>query len=95
MMMSTKISLSDKILKILEEKYESSGGHCGVYGAELVNLLSTEWKEVRNAIKPLYKDKKIKVSPGSRGNLFLINRQKHIKTSRFHENLERIKKATK
>ncbi len=74
--MKMKTSLSDEILKILEEKYESSGGHCGVYGAELVNRLRIEWKEIRNAIKPLYRDNKIRVSEGSKGKLFLINREK-------------------
>lgn len=74
--MKMKISLSDEILKILEEKYESSGGHCGVYGAELVNRLHIEWKEIRNAMKSLYKNEKIRVSEGSKGKLFLINREK-------------------
>lgn len=69
-------TLTQKILQVLEEKYQKSGGHCGTYAVDLVNGLNHSWQEIREAMKPLYTENKIVVKPGQKGNLFFINREK-------------------
>lgn len=68
--------LSKILFKIISDRYTSSGGNNGVYAPELMRESGKSWKEVRQALKPLYEGKEIRVRDGSKGNLFMLNKPK-------------------
>ncbi len=70
------MNLQEKILQILEEKHKKSGGHCGTYGVELRDKTGEEWSVIREELKPLFKNNKIKVCDGSKGKLFFLKIEK-------------------
>ncbi len=46
--------MKDNILQIIEEKHNSSGGHCGTYATDLVKELGCKYEEVRSVLIELY-----------------------------------------
>lgn len=61
--------MKDQIEKILIEKKVKSGGRCGTYIPEILNNIGAEYKDVRIYLNQLFKENKIRIRPGSRGNL--------------------------
>ncbi len=56
--------MKSKILKIIEEKHETSGGKCGTYANKLAEILGCEYKDIVGDLKDLYKEGKIIVKEG-------------------------------
>ena len=61
--------MKDQIEKILIDKKVKSGGHCGTYVPEILNNLGVEYKDVRTTLNQLFKENKIRIRPGSHGDL--------------------------
>lgn len=71
--------MKEEIIKILEDKYQESKGHSGIYFPQvfaILNIPLTEVANVRNIINNLYKEKLIKVTDGAKGKLIFINKPK-------------------
>ncbi len=56
--------MKEKILKIIEEKHEISGGHNGTYVNELTKILGCEYSDIANTLNDLYKEGKIITKKG-------------------------------
>gem|GEM_PF-6309124 len=70
------ISLSEKVLEILEAKRIKSGGHNGCYIPELCRQTESTFQEIRKILRVLYKEKTITVRDGGHGFLIFINHGK-------------------
>lgn len=74
--------LYNKTLRLLQDKHQRSGGNCGTYIPEILSTLNTTYKEVRHALNRLYKEDRIKIRPGSRGNLIMLKSDRKRKIVR-------------
>jgi len=61
--------LESFIIEILAEKKRISSGHCGVYVVDLIRQTESTFTEVKECLKKLKKDKKIKIREGIHGYL--------------------------
>lgn len=75
-MKTMMISLSEKVLEILEEKHIKSGGHNGCRVPELCHQTDSTCQDMRETLRILYKQKRIKIRDGIHGYLIFINNEK-------------------
>ena len=69
-------NLENEVIKILIHKHKISGGHNGTYAVSILNQLQVEYSSLRKILNKLYKEKKIIIRDGSKGNLIFPNVKK-------------------
>ena len=55
--------MKNKILEIIQEKNDQSGGHCGVLVTEILQKLGVTYESIRVDLIDLYKERKITTHP--------------------------------
>lgn len=65
--------MKNKILEIIQEKNDQSGGHCGVYVTEILQKLGVTYESIRVDLIDLYKERKITTHPSVHGQIIKIN----------------------
>lgn len=68
--------MSERIVQIVTEVNEKSGGHNGITIPRLLEMLDKNYDEVKQVLRDLYKEKKIIVRDGIRGKLIFLNKRK-------------------
>ena len=68
--------MKEKILEILQEKHQLSGGNCGIYLPNICSLLNVEYYQIKDIIHNLIEEQLIEIKEGSRGQLLFIKIQK-------------------
>lgn len=68
--------MKEKILDILQEKHQLSGGNCGMYLPNICSLLNVECYQIKDIIQHLLEEKLIELREGSHGKLLFIKIQK-------------------
>lgn len=62
--------MQQQIIDLLNKKHEESNGSSGFKITDLMQILNTDFKDLKTALSKLHKEKKIKVRKGING--FLI-----------------------
>ncbi len=68
--------MKSEILKILEEKHETSGGKCGTYANKLAEMLECEYKDIAGTLKELQKEGKIIIREGIHPSQLIFKNKK-------------------
>ena len=68
--------MKEKILEILQQKHQLSGGNCGIYLPNICSLLNVEYYQIKDIINDLIKEQMIEIREGSHGQLLFIKIQK-------------------
>lgn len=68
--------MKEKILEILQQKHQLSGGNCGIYIPNICLLLNVEYYQIKDIIHNLIEEQLIEIREGSRGQLLFIKIQK-------------------
>ena len=63
--------MKEQVLKKLEEKHISSGGHNGWYLAMLIYELKSDYPTVRQAVSEIHKEGLLEVRDGQKGHLLM------------------------
>lgn len=66
--------MKEQIWNYLLEKHEKSGGNNGCYVAEMLYNLNYSYKEARNVLNSFFKEGKIEIRDGSKGQLIFIKK---------------------
>ena len=68
--------MKEKILEILQQKHQLSGGNCGIYLPNICSLLNVEYYQIKDIIHNLLEEKLIELREGSHGQLIFLKIQK-------------------
>ncbi len=68
--------MKSKILKIIEEKHETSGGKCGTYTNKLTKMLGCGYKDIAGTLKELQKEGKIIIKEGIHPSQLIFKNKK-------------------
>lgn len=68
--------MRDKIFDFISERYQSSGGNCGVYLTELRKEFEMTSQDLSDILNILFIEGKIKVSFGIHGKMAMLNKEK-------------------
>lgn len=71
----TEEELREAVLEIVREKYRISGGHNGTYLVELRDRTGADVEQIKPVLNALFKERKIRVSDGSKGKLILLRKK--------------------
>ena len=71
----TEEELREAVLEVVREKYRISGGHNGTYLVELRDRTGADVEQIKPVLNALFKERKIRVSDGSKGKLILLRKK--------------------
>ncbi len=61
--------MEEKVFQLIKDYHDKTNGKCGLLIVTIQNELKTDYETLRNILKKLHADKKIKVREGINGKL--------------------------
>lgn len=58
------MELKNRLLEVIKEKHQRSGGKCGTKPVEIAMQLKLEYSETKEILRILHKEKKIQIREG-------------------------------
>lgn len=71
----TEEELRNAVLDVIREKHRISGGHNGTYLVELRDKTGADIERIKPILNALFKERKIRISDGSKGKLILLRKK--------------------